>query len=101
MGISFVYEKDNNELIKYITKECGGYVKTSNVKIFVIYTFEELEKARKDRSKNKIIITNNLSRDFVNKALDITENIIYKDMESSVIAERIITILGKCNKHES
>lgn len=101
MSISFICENINNELIEYITKECESHIKPNNAKIFVIASFEELDKVRKDRSKNKIIITSNISREFVTKALDVTENIIYKDMENSIIAERINQIFEKRSKYEN
>lgn len=94
MGISFVCEDSvDKQLDEYIEKENKLIGTTINVKIFCVSSIEYLEKLKKDRSKKKIIITKNVTPDFISKALNITDNIVYRGEDCENIMEKIKKII--------
>ena len=96
MGISVIHEDiTDEELSKYILMSCKVIGQSKNLKIFFVNEIKGLDILKKDRSKNKIIITKNISPEFITEAVNITENIVYRGSDFEVITDRVKNILEK------
>lgn len=96
MGISFVHEDvTDEELVEYITRVHQSIGEAISMKIFFTNNVQHLETVRKDRSRNKMIITRNISPEFITKAVDITDNIVYRGTNCEAVTARVKKILEK------
>jgi len=101
MGISFVHEDiTDKKLVDYIRCVHQSIGETVSMKIFFTNSIGHLEKVKKDRSRNKMIITKNISPEFITKAIDITENIVYRGTDCEAVSVRVKRILEKSKVNE-
>lgn len=97
MAINFVYEKDDEELAKYLKAKIPKEFKNNSITIYITDLLEDLQDITTNKNANRavIVITKNYSKEFVTCALEKTECIVYKANNHELIAKKLVTMLEK------
>lgn len=100
MAINFVYEKDDEELVKYLKAKIPKELKNSSITVHITDLLENLQDITVNKNANKatIVISKNYSKEFVTCALEKTESIVYKANNHELILKKLVTMLEKRKK---
>lgn len=100
MAINFVYEKDDEELVKHLKTKIPKEFKNSSITVYIADLLESLQDIPTNKNANKtvIVITKNYSKEFVTCALEKTDSIVYKATDYELITKKLLSILEKRKK---
>ena len=95
MAVSYVYEAEDEELVKYIKSKIPKELKSTNAVIYLTDNVEDISNITENSNKTIMVITKNYSKEFVTFALEKTNHLMYKLHDRDLIVRKITKVLEK------
>ncbi len=95
MAVSYVYEAEDEELVKHIKSKIPKELKSINAVIYLTDNLEDISNLTENSNKTIMVITKNYAKEFVVLALEKTNHLIYKLSDRDLIVGKITKVLEK------